>query len=57
MDEVKIPKFDWDRLDDGNAGHTEAEWGAQKRKPKIEGTIAWTGSEIDESYREEKNYE
>lgn len=34
MDEVKIPKFDWDRLDDGNAGHTEAEWGAQKRKPK-----------------------
>jgi len=34
VDEVKIPKFDWDRLDDGNAGHTENEWGTQQRKPK-----------------------
>ncbi|HXV51448.1 MAG TPA: hypothetical protein VD689_04910 [Nitrosopumilaceae archaeon] len=34
MDEVKIPKFDWDRLDDGNAGHTENEWGTKQQKPK-----------------------
>ncbi len=34
MDKVEIPKFDWDRLDDGNAGHTENEWGTQQRKPK-----------------------
>jgi len=35
VDKVKVPKFDWDRLDDGNVGHTENEWGIQKRKPKI----------------------
>ena len=34
MDDVKVPKFDWNRLDDGNAGHTKDEWGIQKRKPK-----------------------
>lgn len=34
MDEPKVPKFDWDRLDGENVGHTEDEWGTQKRKPK-----------------------
>jgi hypothetical protein len=41
VDEVKIPKFDWDRLDDGNAGHTENEWGKQKPK-KIHFIEAYT---------------
>jgi hypothetical protein len=34
VDKVKIPKFDWDRLDDCNAGHTEDEWGTKQSKLK-----------------------
>jgi hypothetical protein len=34
MDKVKVPKFDWDRLDDCNAGHTENEWGTVPNKLK-----------------------
>ena len=42
MDKVKIPKFDWDRLDDGNAGHTENEWGKQRKPKKIHFIEAYT---------------
>ena len=35
MKTAKIPKFDWKRLDEPNAGHTKDEWGKQIHIPKV----------------------
>ena len=35
MKTVKLPKFEWGRVDEPNAGHTKYEWGNQEDTPKI----------------------
>jgi len=35
MKTVKLPKFEWSRIDEHNAGHTKEEWGNQNSKPSI----------------------
>ena len=35
METVKIPKFDWSRLDEPNGGHTKDEWGKKIHEPKV----------------------
>jgi hypothetical protein len=32
MDTAKLPKFKWGELSELNSGHTENEWGLQKKK-------------------------
>ena len=32
METAKLPKFKWDELSELNSGHTENEWGLQKKK-------------------------
>ena len=32
METTKLPKFKWDELSELNSGHTENEWGLQKKK-------------------------
>ena len=47
MKPVKLPKFDWDKIDERNSGHTKNEWGMQDDdKPttviRIEAyTVSW----------------
>ena len=47
MKTVKLPKFDWDNIDERNSGHTKNEWGMQyDDKPttviRIEAyTVSW----------------
>jgi len=35
MKTTKLPKFEWGRVDEPNAGHTKYEWGNQEDTPKI----------------------
>jgi len=35
MKTAKLPKFEWGRVDEPNAGHTKYEWGKQEDAPKI----------------------
>ncbi len=35
MKTAKLPKFEWGRVDEPNAGHTKDEWGNQEDAPKI----------------------
>jgi hypothetical protein len=35
MKTAKLPKFEWNRVDEPNAGHTKDEWGKQEDAPKI----------------------
>ncbi len=36
MEKSKLPKFDWKRVDEPNAGHTKDEWGKREEyTPKI----------------------
>ena len=32
METAKLPKFKWAELSERNSGHTENEWGLQKKK-------------------------
>jgi len=32
MKPVKLPKFNWDKIDERNSGHTKNEWGMQDDK-------------------------
>ena len=34
MKTVELPKFEWNRVDESNAGHTKDEWGKQESKSK-----------------------
>ena len=34
MKTVELPKFEWDRVDESNVGHTKDEWGKQEYKSK-----------------------
>ena len=34
MKTAELPKFEWDRVDGSNAGHTKDEWGKQEYKSK-----------------------
>jgi hypothetical protein len=38
MKTIKLPKFEWSRIDGENIGHTKNEWGQQTKstKTKIE---------------------
>ena len=45
MKTAKLPKFDWDRLDDCNSGHTKDEWGIRHEicnEPKIKSMVCYT---------------
>ncbi len=35
METARLPKFEWGRVDEPNAGHTKDEWGKQEDTPKI----------------------
>ncbi len=35
MKTAKLPKFEWDRVDESNLGHTKYEWGNQEDTSKI----------------------
>ncbi len=35
MKTAKLPKFEWGRVDEPNAGHTKDEWGKREDTPKI----------------------
>jgi hypothetical protein len=35
MKTTKLPKFEWGRVDEPNAGHTKDEWGKQEDALKI----------------------
>ncbi len=35
MKTTKLPKFEWDKIDESNLGHTKDEWGKQEDAPKI----------------------
>jgi len=45
MDTAKLPKFKWNELSELNSGHTENEWGAQKKKSNpitfVSYTVSW----------------
>lgn len=34
MEKLALPKFEWGRIDDCNAGHTPDEWGSQQKPLK-----------------------
>jgi hypothetical protein len=34
MEKLVLPKFEWGRIDDCNAGHTKDEWGSQQNTVK-----------------------
>ena len=35
MKTAKLPKFEWDRIDEQNAGHTKEEWGQTEEIPDV----------------------
>ncbi len=35
MKTAKLPKFEGDKIDESNLGHTKDEWGKQEDTPKI----------------------
>jgi hypothetical protein len=45
METAKLPKFKWGELSEQNSGHTENEWGLQKKKsnliPFVSYTVSW----------------
>ncbi len=47
MKTVRLPKFDWNKIDERNSGHTKNEWGMQDEKKEsnirvIEAyTVSW----------------
>ena len=50
MEKLALPKFEWGRIDDCNAGHTPDEWGSQQNPLKkirfIEAyTVIWKSRE------------
>jgi hypothetical protein len=44
METAKLPKFKWDELSEQNSGHTENEWGLQKKEPHIVTLVSYTVS-------------
>jgi hypothetical protein len=34
IEKINLPKFEWGRIDDCNAGHTQDEWGSQQNTLK-----------------------
>ena len=45
MKTVELPKFKWGEVSDRNSGHTENEWGLQKKKSMpiifVSYTVSW----------------
>jgi len=44
METAKLPKFKWDELSELNSGHTENEWGLQKKKSTPRTFVSYTVS-------------
>ena len=44
MDTAKLPKFKWGELSELNSGHTENEWGLQKKKSTLVTILSYTVS-------------
>lgn len=51
METAKLPKFEWGKTDNPNAGHTKEEWGNQEKKEIniIEAyDVSWNENKEDE---------
>ena len=44
METAKLPKFKWTELSERNSGHTQNEWGIQKRKLSPTTLVSYTVS-------------
>ncbi len=54
MKTVRLPKCDWNRIDERNSGHTKNEWGMQdeKKSSKVQVIEAYTVSwDLEKSTR------